>query len=36
MAHTYGLEFRGLSQTDELVLQNFTYEIIMSDRRNII
>jgi c-di-GMP-binding flagellar brake protein YcgR len=35
-ARTYGLEFKGLSQTDELVLQNFTYEIIMSDRRNII
>lgn len=36
MAHTYGLEFKGLRQTEELMLQNFTYEIIMSDRRNII
>nr|WP_217345002.1 flagellar brake protein [Noviherbaspirillum sp. L7-7A]MBV0879212.1 flagellar brake protein [Noviherbaspirillum sp. L7-7A] len=36
IVHTYGLEFKGLSQTDELMLQNFTYEIIMSDRRNII
>lgn len=36
IVHTYGLEFKGLRQTDELMLQNFTYEVIMSDRRNII
>ncbi|HEX8887055.1 MAG TPA: flagellar brake protein [Noviherbaspirillum sp.] len=34
--HNYGLEFKGLRQTEELMLQNFTYEIIMNDRRNII
>lgn len=34
--HTYGLEFNRLDQMDELVLQNFTYETFMNDRRNVI
>lgn len=34
--HAYGLEFNQLDQMDELVLQNFTYETIMNDRRNVI
>lgn len=34
--HAYGLEFKKLDQTDELILQNFTYESVMLDRKNVI